>query len=101
MSVVPYHANLSFKGYRSLVFSGDHDLMVPVIDTEAWLRSLSYPIVDDWRPWFNTEDQILGYTRTYANNMTFATIKGGGHTPEFMQTQSRVMFYRWIQGESL
>ncbi|CAK9316454.1 unnamed protein product [Citrullus colocynthis] len=101
MSVVPYHVNLSFKGYRSLVFSGDHDLMVPVIDTEAWVKSLSYPIVDDWRPWFNTEDQILGYTRTYANNMTFATIKGGGHTPEFMQTQSRIMFYRWIQGESL
>lgn len=28
-------------------------------------------------------------------------LQGGGHTPEFMQTQSRVMFYRWIQGESL
>lgn len=74
-SSVPYHTNNSRKGlYRSLVYSGDHDLMVPYVGTVAWIRSLNYSIIDQWRPWF-VNNQVIGYTRTYVNNMTFATIK--------------------------
>lgn len=52
-SSVPYHANNSLKGlYRSLVYSGDHDMMVPFTGTVAWIRSLNYSIIDKWRPWF-------------------------------------------------
>ncbi|XP_023524192.1 serine carboxypeptidase-like 7 [Cucurbita pepo subsp. pepo] len=101
VSMVPYHMNLSSKGYKSLIFSGDHDMEVPILDTEAWIKSLNYPLIDEWRPWFNEEDQILGYTRTYANNMTFVSIKGGGHTPQTMQNQSGIMFSRWIAGDPL
>ncbi|KAL0701631.1 hypothetical protein Bca4012_057753 [Brassica carinata] len=74
ISSVPYHKNNSINGYRSLIFSGDHDMAVPYLGTQAWIRSLNYSIIDDWRPWM-TSDQIAGYTRTYANKMTFATIK--------------------------
>ncbi|KAG5032031.1 hypothetical protein JHK85_016013 [Glycine max] len=69
-----YHVNLSRKGYRSLIYSGDHDLNVPFLGTEAWIRSLNYSIVDDWRPWL-TNGQVAGYTRTYSNRMTFAAVK--------------------------
>ncbi|XP_022982507.1 serine carboxypeptidase-like 7 isoform X3 [Cucurbita maxima] len=100
-NVLPYHVNLSSKDYRSLIFSGDHDMMVPILDTEAWIKSLNYSIVDEWRPWFDDEDQVLGYTRTFANNMTFATIKGGGHTPQTMQYQTSIMFNRWMARKSL
>jgi hypothetical protein len=31
--------------------SGDHDAMVPHLGTQAWVRSLGFPIVDDWRAW--------------------------------------------------
>ncbi|CAI9115879.1 OLC1v1016890C1 [Oldenlandia corymbosa var. corymbosa] len=72
--VVPYHANLSMKGYRSLVYSGDHDLLVPHLATQAWIKSLNYHIIDDWRQWI-VGGQVAGYTRTYANKMTFATVK--------------------------
>ncbi|KAG5542005.1 hypothetical protein RHGRI_021740 [Rhododendron griersonianum] len=41
---------------------------------KAWIRSLNYSIVDDWRPWV-VEGQVAGYTRTYSNGMTFATVK--------------------------
>ncbi|XP_027069912.2 serine carboxypeptidase-like 18, partial [Coffea arabica] len=58
-SVVSYHANLSTKGYRSLIYSGDHDLMVPHIETQAWIRSLHYPIIDDWREWIH-QGQVTG-----------------------------------------
>lgn len=74
-SSLPYHMNISRKGlYRSLVYSGDHDMMVPYVGTVAWIRSLNYSIIDQWRPWF-VDNQVIGYTRSYVNNMTFATIK--------------------------
>ncbi|CDY38920.1 BnaA04g13410D [Brassica napus] len=73
-STVPYHMNNSISGFRSLIYSGDHDMVVPFIATQAWIRSLNYSIVDDWRPWM-VNDQIAGYTRGYANKMTYATIK--------------------------
>ncbi|XVE95046.1 hypothetical protein REPUB_Repub02eG0062600 [Reevesia pubescens] len=69
-----YHVNLSARGYRSLVYSGDHDMIVPFLSTQAWITALNYPIVDDWRPWM-IQGQVAGYTRTYSNGMTFDTIK--------------------------
>ncbi|KAK7331424.1 hypothetical protein VNO77_25649 [Canavalia gladiata] len=69
-----YHVNLSRKGYRSLIYSGDHDMTVSFLETQAWIRSLNYSIVDDWRQW-HTNGQVAGYTRTYSNQMTFATVK--------------------------
>ncbi|XP_056846452.1 serine carboxypeptidase-like 2 isoform X1 [Raphanus sativus] len=97
ISSVPYHVDNSIDGYRSLIFSGDHDLGVPYLATQAWIRSLNYSVIDDWRPWMINR-KLAGYTRTYANNMTFATIKGGGHTPEFRPEESSVLFQRWISG---
>lgn len=97
----PYHANLSSKGYRSLIYSGDHDMLVPFISTQAWIRSLNYPIIDEWRQWL-VEEQIAGYTRTYANNMTFATIKGGAHVPPISHPKEcAALFRRWISYQSL
>ncbi|CAA7055687.1 unnamed protein product [Microthlaspi erraticum] len=99
-SSIPYHMNNSINGYPSLIFSGDHDMQVPFLGTQAWIRSLNYSLTDDWRPWM-IGDQIAGYTRTYANKMTFATIKGGGHTAEYKPYESYVMFQRWINGQPL
>lgn len=99
--VRPYHANLSTKGYRSLVYSGDHDFVVPFQSTQAWIRELNYSIIDDWRPWI-VEGQFAGYTRTYSNQMTFATVKGGGHTaPEYRPAECYAMFQRWISHKPL
>ncbi|XP_027166169.1 serine carboxypeptidase-like 2 [Coffea eugenioides] len=100
-SVVPYHANLSTKGYRSLIYSGDHDMLLPYLGTEDWIRSLSYPIIDDWRQWIH-QGQVAGYTRTYANKMTFATVKGAGHiAPYNKPAECRSMFGRWISYQPL
>nr|GMD33163.1 serine carboxypeptidase-like 2 [Ipomoea batatas] len=66
-----------------------------------WVKSLNYAIVDDWRAWM-VEGQVAGYTRTYANRMTFATVKGGGHTaPEFRPSECQAMFERWISNKDL
>ncbi|CAI9115878.1 OLC1v1016889C1 [Oldenlandia corymbosa var. corymbosa] len=101
VNAVPYHANISRKGYPSLIYSGDHDLLIPHFATEAWIKSLNYQIVNDWRQWI-VGGQVAGYTRTYANKMTFATVKGGGHTaPQYKPEQCQAMFKRWISNQPL
>jgi len=47
------------------------------------------------------KDQIAGYTRTYSNKMTFATVKGSGHTAEYKPNETFIMFQRWISGHDL
>ncbi|KAJ1288439.1 hypothetical protein BS78_02G088900 [Paspalum vaginatum] len=100
-SSIKYHWNLTSRGYRALVYSGDHDLVVPHLGTQAWVRSLNFSIVDDWRAW-HLDGQSAGFTISYSNNMTFATIKGGGHTaPEFEPERCFAMFSRWIVNRPL
>ncbi|KAI8004989.1 Serine carboxypeptidase-like 3 [Camellia lanceoleosa] len=96
-----YHVNLSTKGYKFLIYSGDHDMVVPFLGTQAWIRALNYSIVDDWRSWW-VQGQVAGYTRTYSNRMTFATVKGGGHiAPQEKPVECRAMFERWISNQPL
>ncbi|KAH7689847.1 Peptidase S10 serine carboxypeptidase protein [Dioscorea alata] len=101
LSNVKYQHKLTSRGYRALVYSGDHDLVVPHIGTQTWIRSLNYSIIDDWRSWFFA-GQVAGYTRTYTNNLTFATIKGAGHTaPEYKPRESLAMIKRWLSNQPL
>lgn len=101
LSVVEYHRNLTRKGYRALIYSGDHDMVVPFIGTQAWIRSLNYTIVDDWRSWW-VDRQVAGYTTLHDNDLTFATVKGAGHTaPEYKPRQAFIMFKKWSAGVPL
>ncbi|CAN1324083.1 Serine carboxypeptidase-like 7 [Linum perenne] len=101
-----FHMQLAKKGYRSLIYSGDHDLMVPYVGTMEWIKSMNFRIVEEWRPWL-LNNQVAGYTRIYShpagsNLMTFATVKGGGHTaPEYKPPECFAMFQRWITEEPL
>ncbi|CAN1767872.1 Serine carboxypeptidase-like 20 [Linum perenne] len=100
-SMIKYHKNLTLKGYRALIYSGDHDMCVPFTGSEAWTRSMGYKIVDKWRPWVSN-GQIAGYTQGYANNLTFLTIKGAGHTvPEYKPKESLDFYSRFLAGQAL
>ncbi|XP_072990306.1 serine carboxypeptidase-like 17 [Typha latifolia] len=95
-SSIKHHLNLTSRGYRALVYSGDHDLVVPFLGTQEWVRSLNFSIVSDWRSW-NFGGQSAGFTITYSNNMTFATVKGAGHTaPEYRPKECLAMIRRWL-----
>lgn len=103
-STVDYHRNLTKKPYRALIYSGDHDMTIPYIGTHEWIESLNLTIKYDWEPWF-VDGQVAGYAMLYADNaqeyitydLTFATVKGGGHTaPEYRPQQCLAMMDRWF-----
>lgn len=100
-SMIPYHKNLTSRGYRALIFSGDHDMCVPYTGSEAWTRSVGYAIVDEWRPWISDE-QVAGYTQGYDHNLTFVTVKGSGHTvPEYKPREALDLYSRFLAGQKL
>ncbi|KAJ3703463.1 hypothetical protein LUZ61_007168 [Rhynchospora tenuis] len=100
-SAVPYHLAVTNKGYPALIYSGDHDRLIPHVGTQAWIRSLNFSITDDWRPWY-VGGQVAGFTRQYSNNLTFATVKGAGHmAPMYKPKECLAMFGRWLSGAPL
>ncbi|KAF5197052.1 Serine carboxypeptidase-like, partial [Thalictrum thalictroides] len=100
-NTVSYYIQLSAKGYRSLIYNGDHDMMIPFVGTQEWIRSLNFSIEDEWRPWY-VNGQVAGYTRMYSNNLTFATVKGGGHeVPMYKPKECLAMLERWISHNPL
>ncbi|XP_056160708.1 serine carboxypeptidase-like 16 isoform X2 [Syzygium oleosum] len=104
-STVPYHYDLIEAGYRALVYSGDHDMLIPYVATEKWIYSLNMTVLDYWRPWF-VDGQVAGYTFKstikLGDGMTYATVKGAGHTaPEYNPKQCLEMADRWLSHYSL
>ncbi|KAA8536290.1 hypothetical protein F0562_028768 [Nyssa sinensis] len=100
-SSVNYHKNLTKHDLRALIYSGDHDMLIPHVGTEAWIKSLNLPIVSDWQPWF-VDGQVAGFKMIYSNNkysLTYATVKGAGHTaPEYKPEECLAMVDRWFAG---
>ncbi|KAK3411928.1 hypothetical protein EUGRSUZ_I00690 [Eucalyptus grandis] len=100
-SAVSHHLYLNSRGCRSLIYSGDHDMVIPYLGTQSWIKTLNLSTMDDWRPWM-VGDQVAGFTREYSNGLTFATVKGGGHTaPEYLPEECFAMYKRWIHREPL
>ncbi|XP_044958714.1 serine carboxypeptidase-like 17 [Hordeum vulgare subsp. vulgare] len=94
-SSVEYHRSLAKRGYRSLIYSGDHDMTVPFIGTQAWIRSLRFAVVDQWRPWYAT-GQVAGFTTLYANNLTFATVKDGSLCEGEGESDASWSLFAWM-----
>ncbi|CAL0328183.1 unnamed protein product [Lupinus luteus] len=68
-------------------------MAVPFTGTQAWITSLGYKIVDEWRPWI-IHYEVAGYTQGYEKNLTFLTIKGAGHiVPEFKQEKLYIFIH--------
>ncbi|PKI71395.1 hypothetical protein CRG98_008254 [Punica granatum] len=99
MNVMDYHQNFTRTGLQALIYSGDHDSVVPYVATEAWIERLNISLNSEWEPWF-VDGQVAGYTMQYTHNsfvLTYATIKGAGHAaPEYKPQQSQAMLKRWF-----
>ncbi|KAK9286558.1 hypothetical protein L1049_014957 [Liquidambar formosana] len=81
-NVVPYHKNLTVAGLQVLVFSGDHDMVIPHIGVEQWISSLDLTVDSDWRPWF-IQGQVAGELVTPLKiGMSFADEVLAGRLPQ-------------------
>lgn len=104
-TTIEYHRNFSTTtDYRVLIYSGDHDRSIPYLSTQAWIGLLDLVSYDRWRPWF-VQSQVGGYVEVYTcqtcnygdYTLTFATVKGGGHTaPEYRPKECFAMIQRWL-----
>ncbi|KAI8532609.1 hypothetical protein RHMOL_Rhmol11G0226800 [Rhododendron molle] len=63
-SSLDYHKNLSHTPLRALIYSGDHDMLVPYSGTHKWIESLGLTVDEEWRPWF-VDGQNAGYSMRY------------------------------------
>lgn len=96
-----YKSFFNAKLLRVLVYSGDHDLIIPHVGTEEWIASLNMTISadDEWRPWY-VDGQVAGYTEIYKKDkfsITYATVKGAGHTaPEYKPKECYNMIGRYL-----
>ncbi|XP_012069145.2 serine carboxypeptidase-like 11 [Jatropha curcas] len=98
-SAADYYQNLTNSGIQVLLYSGDHDLVVPYTSTLEWIEDLNLTVDYAWRPWF-VDGQVAGYTlrnEYHGFRITFATLKGAGHSPtEYKPVECYKMFERWI-----
>ncbi|KAK1589435.1 hypothetical protein Q3G72_034029 [Acer saccharum] len=58
-STLSYHLRLNKRGYRALIYSGDHDKIIPYLGTLSWIKALNFTVIDDWQPWL-VDDQVAG-----------------------------------------
>ncbi|XP_056163544.1 serine carboxypeptidase-like 17 [Syzygium oleosum] len=97
--VIDIHKELIKMGFRVLIYSGDHDMVVPYVGTLAWIETLNLTISQDWEAWF-VDGQVAGYTTLYSyfpSLLTYATVKGGGHTaPEYKPKECFELINRWF-----
>ncbi|XP_015578548.1 serine carboxypeptidase-like 17 isoform X1 [Ricinus communis] len=100
-STLGHHLYLNERGYRALIYSGDHDMVIPYLGTLSWIKALNISILEQWHPWM-VDGQVAGYSMEFSNHFTFATVKGAGHTaPEYKPRECFAMFKRWISGQHL
>ncbi|KAL3745822.1 hypothetical protein ACJRO7_014864 [Eucalyptus globulus] len=98
-SVVDYHKNLTKGNIRGLIFSGDHDMSIPHIGTQAWINALNLTLDESWRVW-SVDGQTAGYAKKYIKDdysLTFVTVKGAGHfAAEYKVKECSQLVDRWM-----
>ncbi|KAF5764080.1 putative peptidase S10, serine carboxypeptidase, alpha/Beta hydrolase [Helianthus annuus] len=98
-STIVYHEQLVSRNCHVLIISGDHDMIIPYLGTEKWIKSLGVPIARPWNPWF-VDNQVAGYQMAYATkgySLTYATVKGAGHSLQLNKPkEASVLVEEWL-----
>ncbi|GAX75400.1 hypothetical protein CEUSTIGMA_g2844.t1 [Chlamydomonas eustigma] len=78
VSMINTHKELLHAGLSALVYSGDHDFIIPFTATRTWVYGMGLHELSPYSAW-KVDDQVAGFTVSFTSGLTFATIKGAGH----------------------
>lgn len=77
-SMIPFIQELS-PIYRALYYSGDTDIAVNVMGSQASIYQTGQQIVEKWRQWhLPGSKQVAGMIQKW-DHITFVTVRGAGH----------------------
>ncbi|CAI0464938.1 unnamed protein product, partial [Linum tenue] len=96
------------SGIRVLVYSGDQDAAIPFIGTRSLVnrqsKKLGLNTTLPYKPWFDDEKQVGGWTQVYGENnkLAYATIRGASHmAPLSSPKRSLTLFAAFLAGKPL
>ena len=100
IDIVPIHQSLHLSGLRALVYSGDHDFIIPFIGTRDWVyQRMGLETIEPYSAW-TMEGQVAGFVTKFKGDFTFATIKGAGHmAPQTNPVESLELLARFLRDE--
>ena len=83
-------------GLDILVYSGDDDSVCGLWGTQEWMNQLGLAdVVTRWAPWKDAEGQPAGFVTQWANNVTLATVHGGGHEVPTYTPAVALQLFQW------
>lgn len=103
IQISPILADLVNSGLRVWIYSGDLDIVVPLVGTRKLLTSLAvsknWNITSEYQIWFEAS-QIGGWTISWGP-MVFSTVRGASHmVPQSQQARALVLFTSFLAGEA-
>ncbi|KAL6272485.1 hypothetical protein ACE6H2_023177 [Prunus campanulata] len=99
------HARLIGVSNWTICSHGDQDSVLPLTGTRAAVDGLAgfleLNTTVPYRVWFE-EKQVAGWTEVYGDVLSFATIRGAGHTAPYTQPErSLLLFSSFVGGKPL
>ncbi|EPS74304.1 hypothetical protein M569_00447, partial [Genlisea aurea] len=92
-------------GIRVLVYSGDQDSVIPLLATRRNINELAKQLglnaTLSYGAWFYAK-QVAGWTQSYGDFLSYATIRGASHEAPFSQPErSYALFSSFVEGKQL
>ncbi|XP_074347977.1 serine carboxypeptidase-like 40 [Apium graveolens] len=98
---IPQLKELMASGTRVWVFSGDIDGRLPFTSNLYSLKTMKLKVKTPWHPWLINQE-VGGYTEVYEGNLTFATVRGAGHTvPSYEPRRALALISHFLNGNPL
>ncbi|KAG1672516.1 hypothetical protein FOA52_002825 [Chlamydomonas sp. UWO 241] len=108
INMVALHRQLLGDGLRALIYSGDHDMVVPFTSTRAWVYGMDLRVEQPYDAWL-IDRQVAGFVSRFSlghsasppgGGLTFATVKGAGHmVPTSNPHEALELISRWMQSK--
>jgi vitellogenic carboxypeptidase-like protein len=90
---------------RVLLYQGQRDLRVGVVQVEAWVKSMKWEGIEDYvnaeREIWKVNDEVAGYVQKW-KSLTNVVVLGGGHLlPTDQPLNSQAMIEDWVLEKGL